>query len=94
MPNFNLPFEVKAHPSWFGIGVVLSQASHSIAFFSKALGNRGRAKPIYEKELMVIVLSMQKWRHYLLGRHFTIWTDQHNLKFIMDQREIGTEYQR
>lgn len=28
---------------------------------------------------------MQKWRHYLLGRHFLIETDQKSLKELMGQ---------
>lgn len=94
MPNFELPFVVEADASGSGLGAVLSQDSHPIAYFSKALGSKGRCKPIYEKELMAIVLAVQKWRHYLLGRHFVVWTDQHSLKFITAQREIGGEYQK
>ena len=94
IPNFHLPFVVEADASGKGLGVVLSQSQHPIAYFSKALGVRGQAKSIYEKELMAIVLAVQKWRRYLIGRHFFIWTDQKSLKFIMEQREIGTEYQK
>lgn len=49
---------------------------------------------MYEKELMEMVLAVQKWRHYLIGRRFVIWTDQHSIRFISQQREIGCEYQR
>lgn len=41
---------------------------------------------------MAIVLSVQKWRHYLFGRHFIVWKDQRSLRFIVDQREVGPEY--
>ena len=89
MSDFSIPFVVEVDASGHGLGVVLMQGAHPIAYFSKGQGPRGQSKPIYEKELMAIVLVVQKWRHYLLGRPFTIWTDQHSLKFIMKQRKWG-----
>lgn len=94
MPNFHIPFEIEVDASGKGLGAVLMQELHPIAFFSKIIGVRSQAKPIYEKELMAIVLAVQKWRPYLLGRHFVIWTDKRSMKFMMGQREIGSEYQR
>ena len=73
---------------------MLIQQGHPVAFYSKVLGSRNRLRSIYEKELMAIVFAVQKWRHFLLGRKFVICTDQQSLKFLMEQREIGTEYQR
>jgi len=48
--------------------VVLSQNKKPIAFFSKALADLSLTKSIYKKELMAVVLAIQHWRPYLLGR--------------------------
>lgn len=94
MPNFNKQFIMETDASGTGLGAVLIQEGHSIAYYSQVLGVRNRLKSIYEKELMAIVLAVRRWRHYLLGRHFIIRTDQRSLRFRMEQREVGPEYQK
>ena len=43
---------------------------------------------------MNIVLVVQKWRHYLLGCHFIVRTDQSSLKFLLEQRVVNESYQK
>ena len=94
MPDFGHAFVVETDASGYGIGAVLMQASRPIAFYSKLLGVRAQQKSVYEKELMAICFAVQKWRHYLLGRHFVVRTDQQSLRYITQQREIGAEFQK
>ena len=70
MPNFQELFVVETDACHHGLGVVLLQEKHPIAFFSKTLGLRASGKSIYEKELMAIVFVVLKWKHYLMGRRF------------------------
>jgi len=65
---------------------VLMQEFHPIAYFSKALSPKHQAQSIYEKEFMAVVLAIEKWRPYLLGRHFMIRTDHFSLKYLMEQK--------
>ncbi|KAA0033504.1 transposon Tf2-1 polyprotein isoform X1 [Cucumis melo var. makuwa] len=55
---------------------------------------RDRAKPVYERELMVVVLAVQRWHPYLLGTKFVVKTDQKSLKFLLEQRTIQPQYQK
>ena len=94
LPNWNLLFIIETDASGIGLGAVLSQNGHPIAFFSKNLSIRAQSKSVYERELMTVVLSVQKWRHYLLRRKFTIISDQKALKFLLEQREVQPQFQK
>ena len=75
LPDWSLPFVIETDASYFGLGVLLSRNGYPIASFSQKLSSRAQTKSIYEREFMAIVLVGQKWRHYLLGRKFTIISD-------------------
>lgn len=94
MPDFTRDFIIEADTSGYRIGAVLMHDSHPIAYHSQVLGLKNQLKPIYEKDLIAIVWAVQKWRHYLIGRHFIIKTDQKSLKFLLEQRVIGNQYQK
>lgn len=72
LPDFSQPFIVEIDASGIDIGVVLTQSQRPIAYFSQALGPRARLASVYERELMAMVLAIQKWRPYLLGRRFIV----------------------
>ncbi|XP_010525699.1 PREDICTED: uncharacterized protein LOC104803465 [Tarenaya hassleriana] len=71
LPDFSKPFIVETDACDYGVGAVLIQESRPIAYMSQTLSQQAKLKSVYEKELMAIVLVVQKWRHYLWDRRFT-----------------------
>lgn len=60
------------------------QEKRLIAFFSLAF--EGKNLFLSEKEMLGLILAVQKWRPYLLGRKFFVRTIQHNLKHLWEQK--------
>ena len=86
LPDFSEAFTLETDACHNGLGAVLMQHQRPLAFLSKCLGPRAQAQSIYEKEAMAILLALKQWRHYFLGNHVIIKTDQHSLKYLGSQR--------
>ena len=92
LPDFSQPFTVETDACDVGIGAVLSQQGHPIAYISKALGVKTRGLSTYEKEYLAILLAVDHWRSYLQQGEFIILTDHHSLMHLNEQR-IHTPWQ-
>jgi hypothetical protein len=79
LPDFNKPFVVETNASGHGVGAVLMQGGHPLAFLSKALGPPSLGLSTYEKEYMVILLALEQWCSYLQHAEFQIITDHCSL---------------
>ena len=85
-PNFHVPFELQTDASNTGIGAVLTQTieavEHVVSFASRSLLEAERNYSTTEKECLAVIWSIQKFRAYLEGYHFTVITDHSSLKWL------------
>jgi hypothetical protein len=93
LPDFTKNFVIETDASGSGIGAVLQQEGHPIAYISKALGPKNLGLSTYEKEYLAILFDVDHWRPYLQHGEFLIKTDQQSLTHLDDQR-VSTPLQQ
>jgi hypothetical protein len=62
LPDFNKPFVLEIDASNLGIGAILLQEGHPIAYPSQSLSRTNQGHSTYEKECLAILLAIDKWR--------------------------------
>ncbi len=80
----NSPLVVETDASDIAIAATLNQNGRPVAFFSRTLNSSEKNHSSVEKEAYAIVEALRKWRHYLIGRHFRLVTDQKSVSFMFD----------
>jgi hypothetical protein len=65
-----------------------------VAYESRKLKPAEINYPAHERELLAVVHAFNIWRHYLLGRHFTVETDNNPTTHIMTQSQFSARQLR
>nr|CAN75109.1 hypothetical protein VITISV_010027 [Vitis vinifera] len=90
-PNWKLPFELMYDASDFAIGAVLGQREdgkpYVIYYASKTLNEAQRNYTTTEKELLVVVFALDKFRAYLVGSFIIVFTDHSALKYLLTKQD-------
>jgi hypothetical protein len=86
-PDYSRPLILRADASDLALGAVLFQrddsgAEYPLAFSSCPLKGAQRSYSVMEKELLAIVHSVDKFRHFLVGHSFILQTDHRNLLYL------------
>jgi hypothetical protein len=90
-PKPELEFILDTDASDTGMGAVLSQIQEGnervIAYASKSLGKAEKKYCVTRKELLAVVYFIKYFKHYLLGRKFTVRSDHGALRWLFNFKE-------
>ena len=90
-PDFSIPFELHTDASSTGIGFALCQIqggrNRAIAYGGRNLNPAERNYSTTEREALAVVEGIKKFRNYLYGHKFTIYTDHNALRWLMSIKD-------
>lgn len=100
-PFFDQPFILAIDASFDGVGAVLSQVppgeeiARPVAFASRTLSRSQMNYPAHRLEFFALKWAVcEKFSHWLKGRHFTAWTDNNPLTYILTKPRLDACEQR
>lgn len=94
IPYFSVPFTIECDASKLGIGAVLMQKGQPIAFESGKLTSAKHKFSVHDKEMLVIMQALERFKQYLVCGPFIIKSDHNNLKYFLSQSDLSEKQQR
>jgi hypothetical protein len=89
MPDMEKSFSIYYDASSQGLGCVLMQDFHVVAYASRQLRKHEAHYRTYDLELAAIVHALKIWRHYLMGKRSELYMDHKSLKYIFTQSNLN-----
>jgi hypothetical protein len=90
MPDLQKGFDIYCDACGQGLGCVLMQEGHVIAYTSRQLRKHELNYPTHDLELAAVVHALKIWRHYVMGtkcRWLELIKDYKSLKYIFTQKD-------
>jgi hypothetical protein len=94
MLDMEKPFSIYCDASGLGLGCVLMQDGHMVAYASRQLRKYQAHYLSYDLELATVVHSLEIWRHYLMGKRCELYMDDKSLKYIFTQSNLNLRQRR
>jgi ribonuclease HI len=94
MPDMEKPFLIHYYASSQGLGCVLMQDGHVVAYASRQLRKHEEKYLTRNFELAAIVHALKIWRHYITGKRCEVYSDHKNLKYIFTQPDLNLRQRR
>jgi hypothetical protein len=97
-PNWSLPFHICTNSSDTSLGVVLGQREnqlpYAISFVNKNLSPTEVNYIVTEKEFLLVVHAINKFRHYITGYGIFVHTDNSTIRFLMNKPVTNARFTR
>ena len=93
-PDESKPYDVITDASDYGLGAVLLQEGHPVAFESCKLNSAELNYTVTEKEMLAVVHALRVWRCYLEGAEFTVYTDHVSNTYFQTQPSLSRRQSR
>ena len=70
------------------------QEGQVVCYESRKLNEHEQSYPTHDLELAMIIHALKMWRHYLLGRRFTLMRDHSGLRYLFDHTNLNARKYR
>jgi hypothetical protein len=94
MPDMEKPFSIYCYVSGQGLGCVLMQDSHVVAYASRQLRKHEVNYPTHDFELANVGHAFKISRHCLMGKRCELYTNHKSLKYIFTQVNLNLRQRR
>jgi hypothetical protein len=94
MPDVEKSFSIYCDASGQGLGCVLMQDGHVVAYASRQLRKHEEKYPTHDLELAVVVHALKIWRHYIIDKRCEVYSDHKSLKYIFTHPDFILRQQR
>jgi hypothetical protein len=88
MPDMEKPFSIYCDAFGQGLGYVLMQDGHVVAYASSKLRKHEEKYSTHDLELAAMVHALKIWRHYIIGKRCEVYSDHKSLKYIFTQPDL------
>jgi hypothetical protein len=94
MPDMEKPFSMYCDVSGQGLGCMLMQDGHMVAYASQQLRKHEANYPTHDLELVAVVHTLKIWSHYLMGKRCQLYMDHKSLKYIFTHSNLKLRQRR
>jgi hypothetical protein len=94
MSDMEKSFSIYCDASDQGLGCVLMQVGHVVAYASRQLRKHEAHYRTHDLELAVVVHALKICRHYLMRKRYELYTVHKSLKYIFTQSNLNLRQRR